>query len=262
MRFLLLLLIPLFLIVLSCRQEENNTSQIISEVEQKETELKDIGVPKFLQEEQKMLETNTNQMSLPPDTDEFFGTKTKKTNVDKNIIVEEKVMPREVVTEEVKQEFIPKPVNVKTQKLSRKPGNDSKKPRMDLKLFFSYFSKNRKFVDFNNPGKITSVVYVGNKNIWYVDYSVYVIPYKNVSNYKVFLVKKNLIGIGRKISVVDGRSQLTVYWRGKNLDNKLLPNGKYSIVVKAQFRNSNNKIVSSYTKILGGRNPVIVVLAN
>lgn len=49
-----------FFIFYGCKREDKNLESMITEVEEKETELKEVGVPKFLIEEQKYLETNTN----------------------------------------------------------------------------------------------------------------------------------------------------------------------------------------------------------
>ncbi|MCS7299090.1 MAG: hypothetical protein RMJ37_03885 [Spirochaetia bacterium] len=264
--FLVILLVPL-LALISCGREENNISNIISEVEQKETELKDVGTPQFLIEEQKGLETNTNQQTVVKDVDEFFETKTLKTtklNTTNTNIQEQKLEPSEedkafLVSEnryDIKKENTTDP-KATTQKPKTKQVKTNKR---GVKVFFSY-RNGKNYIDTRNPGKITTVVYVS-RNIWYIDYSVYAIPYDKLNNYKKYLSSRYLIGIGRNISVVDLRSQLTVYWRGRNINKKTLPNGKYSIVVKTSYKNKSKKVISTSTKILGGSKPLVVILAN
>lgn len=264
MRFLpLVLLIPL-LFLLSCRQEEDNVSNIISEVEQKETELKDLGVPQFLIEEQKGLETNTNQQTAVKDVNEFFETKVAELSTTNTNIQEQKLEPSKEDKTPIALENIYDTKKGSTTNLkvtAQKPETKQvKTTKRGIKVFFSY-RNGKNYVDTRNPGKITTVVYVS-RNIWYIDYNVYAIPYDKLSNYKKNLSSKYLIGIGRNISVVDSRSQFTVYWRGRNINKKTLPNGKYSIVVKTSYKNKSKKVISTSTKILGGSKPLVVILAN
>lgn len=286
MRFVSFFLFVCILFFYSCKQQEEDLSQVVSEVEKKQTELKETGVPSFIIEEQKTLETNTketntNQIS-PPDTDEFFETKMTQTmklsKVDETNVVEEKieslpsisnytktynekdmVLSQEMVSAKKKQVYKSK-VSGFSSKKTPSQLTAYKGSKKDVKVYFSY-RNGKKYIDVNNPGKITTVVYV-DENVWYVDYSVYAIPYKYLSNYRKYMVRRYLIGIGRNISVVDRRSQFTVYWSGINLDKKFLSNGKYMIVVKNQFKNRSKKIISSYTKMLGLKKPLIVILAN
>ncbi|MEN2998751.1 MAG: hypothetical protein ABDH28_06945 [Brevinematia bacterium] len=269
----------------SCKQKDEDISKIVSEVEKKQTELEEVGVPKFLLEEQKLLETNTNQDVLPQtNVDEFLGIKDKPLIAKSN---QQQPTPTHKVSQEIKYPEItnleeitekPKkvapatklekeqklPIEVEPAKLEEKVIPE-KKPKYkplhrEVKVYFSY-KNGKRYIDTNNPGKITAVVYVGEK-VWYVDYSVYAIPYKNRAKYRKYLSSKYLIGIGRNISVVDNRSQLTVYWRGSNIYRRFLPNGKYMIVVKTTFKDSRKRVISSFVKHLGKPNPIIVILAN
>lgn len=252
-----------FFIFYGCKREDKNLETMITEVEEKETELKEVGVPKFLVEEQKYLETNTNIIE-EKNTNELFDSETnflptkfvKKDTKKNDVIVEEKVKS-EVYYEKssLKKSYV-KPKSVSKPKVV---GVDKTSP-MGLKVYFSY-ANGKKYIDKRNPGKITSVVYVS-REVWYIDFEVYAIPYSYVSKYERKLKTEYLIGIGRNISVVDRRSQLTVYWTGLNLNKKYLPNGKYAIIVKTKHKNHKKNVVSTHTKVLGMSNPIVVILAN
>lgn len=265
MKLFLIVFLFTSLTLFSCGRDENEVSKIISEVERKETELKDVGVPQFLIEEQKALETNTNQQPDIKDVDEFFRTKTPKTTkVTNTNVLEQKLEPveedRTLLVSENRYD-ITKEIITEPKATTQKPKTKQVKTKgRGVKVFFSY-KNGKNYIDIRNPGKITTVVYVG-RNVWYIDYNVYAIPYSMVKNHKKYLSSKYLIGIGRNISVVDSRSQLTVYWSGRNINKRMLPNGKYSIVVKTNFKNRKKRAISSSTKILGGNKPLVVILAN
>ncbi|MFN4245268.1 MAG: hypothetical protein ACK4F9_03860 [Brevinematia bacterium] len=238
------------------------------EAEKKETELKEVGVPKFLVEEQNT-QTNTNIEELTP--------KTQITQPDTNIIFE-KIQKDTNITKEFEPLSTtfekPKELNIEEKKVKHKTShyikqekNDYKKTKnyksnflKDFKIYFSY-RNGKKFVDRSNPGKITTVVYVS-KDVWYIDYNFYAIPSKLISRHKSNLRKKYLIGIGRNISVVDNRSQLTVYWSGININKEKLVNGKYHILVTITLKNQTKRTIFRTSKILGKNNPLIVILAD
>lgn len=277
--FLVILLIFASAFIFSCKQKGEDVSKIISEIEEKEAELKEVGVPKFLREEQKALETNTNQDVVPISPDELWGTrggevpgKSSNTNVLVSQGVEHKLeypftpesLPPGVRTPAIrkeKPETLDKKIPVTEPKISRGEPRAYHYPSpREVKLYFSYENK-KTYVDTYNPGKITAVAYVGG-NVWYIDYRVYAIPYRKRSAYRSYMTGKYLIGFGKNISVVDGRSQFTVYWSGRNLGGRLMPNGKYIVVVKMVHKDRNKKRIASRTKILGRGSPVVVILAN
>ena len=262
--FILLLLFT-FVLPLSCAKKQDEISKVISEVEKKETELKEVGIPSFLleeqkTEEQKTTETNTNFL-ITEKPKEITSTISPPEKTDITVFEETQKEYKPIV-----ENYIPQKIQTKTPEPKKqiKPYKLEKTYRTnslkDFKIYFSH-KNGKNYIDKKNPGKITTVLYV-DKNIWYIDYNVYAIPSKFFPKYRPYLNEKYLIGIGRNISVVDSRSQLTVYWSGVNLNKKFLTNGKYHIVVNITLKNPKKKPLSKVEKVLGKNSPLEVILAN
>ncbi|MGC8964853.1 MAG: hypothetical protein ACP5KI_05780 [Brevinematia bacterium] len=279
---LLILFFILIFSIISCRSKNKEAESLMSEIGAKEEELSKVGVPSFLQEEQKNLDTSTNTnigTNLSELKEEVTTNGFELPYLKTNIIIadskKENDKFKEVpISEEFKtnnyinQDLSPsKKENTKNKIYSsslKKKVVASYKPKTtynnDVKVYFSY-RNGKNYIDRSSPGKITTVVYV-NENVWYVDYNVYAIPYSKIKYYKRYLKKDYLIGIGRNISVVDRRSQLTVFWSGINLSKNKMANGKYVILVHTLFKNSSKKVISSKIKILGKPNYLVVVVAH
>lgn len=281
--FIVLLLVSTVFIY-SCRKENKEVESLMSEINTKEEELNKVGIPSFLEEEQrKLFETNTN-LFIPKEvyTNEFqmitktdSVKKTKKSNLNEteeiplDTMQTKDIYNETLVSQKTNRITVVKPSEKYTKNQSKFFNKVSTKSLSKVsvtgkhvnkvKLYFSYRNGVR-YIDPSYPGKITTVVYV-NKNVWYVDYNVYAIPFSKVKNYKKYLTSSYLVGIGRNISVVDGRSQLTVYWSGINVGKSKMANGKYAIVVHVIFKNSSKKVISSKVKVLGEPNYLVVILA-
>jgi hypothetical protein len=269
------------------KQTDSKVEETISELAQKEEELKSIGVPSFITQEQaKMKEEETNapipELQL---TREMLAKGTKPQEVIPQEVKPQEALPREFETQGVKpqefktQEFKPqaeqlirpevKPLSesmpelVKPQVVEKKNVREVKKvsnypTKSYTKVYFSY-RNGYNYVSKDKPCKITTVLFAS-KNVWYADYNVYAVPLGKAKVYKKYLIEKYLVGIGRNISIVEGRSQLTVYWTGINIAKKPLPKGNYIIVSSVHLKNSKKQVIGKVIKVLGTGKPLVVVL--
>jgi hypothetical protein len=315
-----LIVLVLYLPLTGCKNKQNKqTEQTISELAQKEEELKNIGVPSFITQEQaKMEKEETNvptpelqiakkevkpqevkpqetmsQEVIPQEVTPQKEIKTetptfKKQTTHEEIISKEatpqEVKPQETMSQETmshiekspKSEVKPLsesiPKETKPQVVEKKEVKEkvkevkkiSKYPTKSYtKVYFSY-RNGYDYVSKDKPCKITTVLFP-NKDVWYADYNIYAVPLSKAKVYKKYLIEKYLIGmyligIGRNISIVDRRSQLTVYWTGINIAKKPLPKGKYIIVSSTHLKNMKKKVIGKIIKVLGTEKPLVVVL--
>ena len=264
------------------KQTDSKVEETISELAQKEEELKSIGVPSFITQEQaKMKEEETNapipELQL---TREMLAKGTKPQEVIPQEVKPQEAPPREFKTQGIKpQEVKPqaeqlirpevKPLSesmpelVKPQIVEKKNVREVKKvsnypTKSYTKVYFSY-RNGYNYVSKDKPCKITTVLFAS-KNVWYADYNVYAVPLSKAKVYKKYLIEKYLVGIGRNISIVEGRSQLTVYWTGINIAKKPLPKGNYIIVSSVHLKNSKKQVIGKVIKVLGTGKPLVVVL--
>jgi len=310
-----LIVLILYLPLTGCKNKQNKqTEQTISELAQKEEELKNIGVPSFITQEQaKMEKEETNvptpelqiakkevkpqetmsQEAMPqevipqevtPQKEIKTETPTFKKQTTHEEIISKEVKPQEAMPHEAmphvekspKSEVKPLsesiPKETKPQVVEKKEVKEkvkevkkiSKYPTKSYtKVYFSY-RNGYDYVSKDKPCKITTVLFP-TKDVWYADYNIYAVPLSKAKVYKKYLIEKYLIGmyligIGRNISIVDGRSQLTVYWTGINIAKKPLPKGKYIIVSSTHLKNMKKKFIGKIIKVLGTEKPLVVVL--
>jgi hypothetical protein len=276
-RIVLIISVVVFLFsfpLIGCRnnQTDSKVEETISELAQKEEELKSIGVPSFITQEQAKMEKEETNAPIPELqlTREMLAKETKPQEVKP-----QEALPREFKTQEVKphaeQLIRPevKPLSesmpelVKAQVVEKKNVREVKKvsnypTKSYTKVYFSY-RNGYNYVSKGKPCKITTVLFAS-KDVWYADYNVYAVPLGKAKVYKKYLIKKYLVGIGRNISIVEGRSQLTVYWTGINIAKKPLPKGNYIIVSSVHLKNSKKQFIGKVIKVLGTEKPLVVVL--
>jgi hypothetical protein len=274
------------------KQTDSKVEETISELAQKEEELKSIGVPSFITQEQAKMEKEETNAPIPElqVTREILakGTKPqefKTQEVRPQETLPQEALPQEFKTQEVKpQEVKPQEFKTRAEQLIRpevKPLSESMpelvKPQVVekknvrkvkkvsnyptksyTKVYFSY-RNGYNYVSKDKPCKITTVLFAS-RDVWYADYNVYAVPLGKAKVYKKYLIEKYLIGIGRNISIVEGRSQLTVYWTGINIAKKPLPKGNYIIVSSVHLKNSKKQVIGKVIKVLGTEKPLVVVL--
>jgi hypothetical protein len=306
-RIVLIISVVVFLFsfpLIGCRsnQTDSKVEETISELAQKEEELKSIGVPSFITQEQAKMEKEETNAPIPELqlTREMLAKETKPQEVKPQEALPreslpQEALPREVIPREFKtQEVIPQEVKpqefktrevkpqaeqlirpevkplsesmpelVKPQVVEKKNVREVKKvsnypTKSYTKVYFSY-RNGYNYVSKDKPCKITTVLFAS-KDVWYADYNVYAVPLGKAKVYKKYLIKKYLVGIGRNISIVEGRSQLTVYWTGINITKKPLPKGNYIIVSSVHLKNSKKQVIGKVIKVLGTEKPLVVVL--
>ena len=305
-----LIVLILYLPLTGCKNKQNKqTEQTISELAQKEEELKNIGVPSFITQEQAKMEKEETNVPTPelqiakkevkpqevkpqevkpqevtPQKEIKTETPTFKKQTTHEEIISKEAMPQEVKPQETmshiekspKSEVKPLsesiPKETKPQVVEKKEVKEkvkevkkiSKYPTKSYtKVYFSY-RNGYDYVSKGKPCKITTVLFP-TKDVWYADYNIYAVPLSKAKVYKKYLIEKYLIGmyligIGRNISIVDGRSQLTVYWTGINIAKKPLPKGEYIIVSSTHLKNMKKKVIGKIIKVLGTEKPLVVVL--
>jgi hypothetical protein len=269
------------------KQTDSKVEETISELAQKEEELKSIGVPSFITQEQAKMEKEETNAPIPElqVTREILAKGTKPQEVRPQEAVPQEALPREFKTQGVKpQEFKTQEVKPQAEQLIRpevKPLSESmpelvkpqvveKKNVREVKKVSNYLTKSYtkvyfsyrngyNYVSKDKPCKITTVLFAS-RDVWYADYNVYAVPLSKAKVYKEYLIEKYLIGIGRNISIVEGRSQLTVYWTGINIAKKTLPKGNYIIVSSVHLKNSKKQVIGKVIKVLGTEKPLVVVL--
>ena len=281
-RIVLIVSVVVFLFsfpLIGCRsnQTDSKVEETISELAQKEEELKSIGVPSFITQEQAKMEKEETNAPIPELqlTREMLAKETKPQEA-----LPREVRPQEFKTQEIKtQEFKPqaeqlirpevKPLSesmpelVKPQVVEKKNVREVKEvsnypTKSYTKVYFSY-RNGYNYVSKDKPCKITTVLFAS-KDVWYADYNVYAVPLGKAKVYKKYLIEKYLVGIGRNISIVEGRSQLTVYWTGINIAKKPLPKGNYIIVSSVHLKNNKKQVIGKVIKVLGTEKPLVVVL--
>jgi len=291
-RIVLIVSVVVFLFsfpLIGCRskQTDSKVEETISELAQKEEELKSIGVPSFITQEQAKMEKEETNAPIPELqlTREMLAKGTKPQEViPQEVIPQEalpqEIKPREFKTQEVKpQEFKTRaeqlirpevkplsesmPELVKPQVVEKKNVREVKKvsnypTKSYTKVYFSY-RNGYNYVSKDKPCKITTVLFAS-RDVWYADYNVYAVPLSKAKVYKKYLIEKYLVGIGRNISIVEGRSQLTVYWTGINIAKKPLPKGNYIIVSSVHLKNSKKQVIGKVIKVLGTEKPLVVAL--
>jgi hypothetical protein len=269
------------------KQADSKVEETISELAQKEEELKSIGVPSFITQEQAKMEKEETNAPIPELqlTREMLAKGTKPQEVKPQEVrpqeaLPQGVKPQEFKTQEVKpQEFKTRaeqlirpevkplsesmPELVKPQVVEKKNVREVKKvsnypTKSYTKVYFSY-RNGYNYVSKDKPCKITTVLFAS-RDVWYADYNVYAVPLGKAKVYKKYLIEKYLVGIGRNISIVEGRSQLTVYWTGINIAKKPLPKGNYIIVSSVHLKNSKKQVIGKVIKVLGTEKPLVVVL--
>jgi hypothetical protein len=250
--------------LIGCRSEQTDSKveETISKLAQKEEELKSIGVPSFITQEQAKMEKEETNAPIPELqlTREMLAKGTKPQEV-----IPQEVIPQaeQLIRSEVKPLSESMPELVKPQVVEKKNVREVKKvsnypTKSYTKVYFSY-RNGYNYVSKDKPCKITTVLFAS-RDVWYADYNVYAVPLGKAKVYKKYLIEKYLVGIGRNISIVEGRSQLTVYWTGINIAKKPLPKGNYIIVSSVHLKNSKKQVIGKVIKVLGTEKPLVVVL--
>ena len=276
-RIVLIVSVVVFLFsfpLIGCRsnQTDSKVEETISELAQKEEELKSIGVPSFITQEQAKMEKEETNAPIPELqlTREMLAKETKPQEVRPQEVIPQEALPREFKTQaeqlirpEVKPLSESMPELVKPQVVEKKNVREVKEvsnypTKSYTKVYFSY-RNGYNYVSKDKPCKITTVLFAS-KDVWYADYNVYAVPLGKAKVYKKYLIEKYLVGIGRNISIVEGRSQLTVYWTGINIAKKPLPKGNYIIVSSVHLKNSKKQVIGKVIKVLGTEKPLVVVL--
>jgi len=276
-RIVLIVSVVVFLFsfpLIGCRsnQTDSKVEETISELAQKEEELKSIGVPSFITQEQAKMEKEETNAPIPELqlTREMLAKGTKPQEVRPQEVIPQEALPREFKTQaeqlirpEVKPLSESMPELVKPQVVEKKNVREVKEvsnypTKSYTKVYFSY-RNGYNYVSKDKPCKITTVLFAS-KDVWYADYNVYAVPLGKAKVYKKYLIEKYLVGIGRNISIVEGRSQLTVYWTGINIAKKPLPKGNYIIVSSVHLKNSKKQVIGKVIKVLGTEKPLVVVL--
>jgi len=281
-RIVLIVSVVVFLFsfpLIGCRsnQTDSKVEETISELAQKEEELKSIGVPSFITQEQAKMEKEETNAPIPELqlTREMLAKETKPQEalpreVRPQEVIPQEALPREFKTQaeqlirlEVKPLSESMPELVKPEIVEKKNVREVKKvsnypTKSYTKVYFSY-RNGYNYVSKDKPCKITTVLFAS-KDVWYADYNVYAVPLGKAKVYKKYLIEKYLVGIGRNISIVEGRSQLTVYWTGINIAKKPLPKGNYIIVSSVHLKNSKKQVIGKVIKVLGTEKPLVVVL--
>jgi hypothetical protein len=286
-RIVLIVSVVVFLFsfpLIGCRsnQTDSKVEETISELAQKEEELKSIGIPSFITQEQAKMEKEERNAPIPELqlTREMLAKETKPQEALPREVIPQEVRPQEALPREVRpQEVKPqaeqlirpevKPLSesmpelVKPQVVEKKNVREVKEvsnypTKSYTKVYFSY-RNGYNYVSKDKPCKITTVLFAS-KDVWYADYNVYAVPLGKAKVYKKYLIEKYLVGIGRNISIVEGRSQLTVYWTGINIAKKPLPKGNYIIVSSVHLKNSKKQVIGKVIKVLGTEKPLVVVL--
>jgi hypothetical protein len=254
------------------KQTDSKVEETISELAQKEEELKSIGVPSFITQEQAKMEKEETNAPIPELqlTREMLAKGTKPQEVIPQEVKTQEVKPQEVkhqaeqlIRPEVKPLSESMPELVKPQVVEKKNVREVKKvsnypTKSYTRVYFSY-RNGYNYVSKDKPCKITTVLFAS-RDVWYADYNVYAVPVGKAKVYKKYLIEKYLVGIGRNISIVEGRSQLTVYWTGINIAKKPLPKGNYIIVSSVHLKNSKKQVIGKVIKVLGTEKPLVVVL--
>jgi len=276
-RIVLIVSVVVFLFsfpLIGCRsnQTDSKVEETISELAQKEEELKSIGVPSFITQEQAKMEKEETNAPIPELqlTREMLAKGTKPQEVRPQEVIPQEALPQEFKTRaeqlirpEVKPLSESMPELVKPQVVEKKNVREVKEvsnypTKSYTKVYFSY-RNGYNYVSKDKPCKITTVLFAS-KDVWYADYNVYAVPLGKAKVYKKYLIEKYLVGIGRNISIVEGRSQLTVYWTGINIAKKPLPKGNYIIVSSVHLKNSKKQVIGKVIKVLGTEKPLVVVL--
>jgi len=276
-RIVLIVSVVVFLFsfpLIGCRsnQTDSKVEETISELAQKEEELKSIGVPSFITQEQAKMEKEETNAPIPELqlTREMLAKETKPQEVRPQEVIPQEALPQEFKTRaeqlirpEVKPLSESMPELVKPQVVEKKNVREVKEvsnypTKSYTKVYFSY-RNGYNYVSKDKPCKITTVLFAS-KDVWYADYNVYAVPLGKAKVYKKYLIEKYLVGIGRNISIVEGRSQLTVYWTGINIAKKPLPKGNYIIVSSVHLKNSKKQVIGKVIKVLGTEKPLVVVL--
>ena len=276
-RIVLIVSVVVFLFsfpLIGCRsnQTDSKVEETISELAQKEEELKSIGVPSFITQEQAKMEKEETNAPIPELqlTREMLAKGTKPQEVIPQEVIPQEALPQEfkpqaeqLIRPEVKPLSESMPELVKPQVVEKKNVREVKKvsnypTKSYTKVYFSY-RNGYNYVSKDKPCKITTVLFAS-KDVWYADYNVYAVPLGKAKVYKKYLIEKYLVGIGRNISIVEGRSQLTVYWTGINIAKKPLPKGNYIIVSSVHLKNSKKQVIGKVIKVLGTEKPLVVVL--
>ena len=291
-RIVLIVSVVVFLFsfpLIGCRskQTDSKVEETISELAQKEEELKSIGVPSFITQEQAKMEKEETNAPIPELqlTREMLAKGTKPQEVIPQEVIPQEALPQEIKPREFKtQEVKPQEFKTRAEQLIRpevKPLSESmpelvkpqvveKKNVREVKKFSNYPTKSYtkvyfsyrngyNYVSKDKPCKITTVLFAS-RDVWYADYNVYAVPLSKAKVYKKYLIEKYLVGIGRNISIVEGRSQLTVYWTGINIAKKPLPKGNYIIVSSVHLKNSKKQVIGKVIKVLGTEKPLVVAL--
>jgi len=266
-RIVLIVSVVVFLFsfpLIGCRsnQTDSKVEETISELAQKEEELKSIGVPSFITQEQAKMEKEETNAPIPELqlTREMLAKETKPQEA---LPREFKTQAEQLIRPEVKPLSESMPELVKPQVVEKKNVREVKEvsnypTKSYTKVYFSY-RNGYNYVSKDKPCKITTVLFAS-KDVWYADYNVYAVPLGKAKVYKKYLIEKYLVGIGRNISIVEGRSQLTVYWTGINIAKKPLPKGNYIIVSSVHLKNSKKQVIGKVIKVLGTEKPLVVVL--
>ena len=276
-RIVLIVSVVVFLFsfpLIGCRsnQTDSKVEETISELAQKEEELKSIGVPSFITQEQAKMEKEETNAPIPELqlTREMLAKGTKPQEVRPQDFKTQEIKTQEFKTQaeqlirpEVKPLSESMPELVKPQVVEKKNVREVKEvsnypTKSYTKVYFSY-RNGYNYVSKDKPCKITTVLFAS-KDVWYADYNVYAVPLGKAKVYKKYLIEKYLVGIGRNISIVEGRSQLTVYWTGINIAKKPLPKGNYIIVSSVHLKNSKKQVIGKVIKVLGTEKPLVVVL--
>jgi hypothetical protein len=202
---------------------------------------------------QEVIPQEVKPQEAPPREFKTQGIKPQEVKPQAEQLIRPEVKPlSESMPELVKPQVVEKKNVREVKKVSNYPTKSYTKVYFSYRNGYNYVSKDK-------PCKITTVLFAS-KNVWYADYNVYAVPLSKAKVYKKYLIEKYLVGIGRNISIVEGRSQLTVYWTGINIAKKPLPKGNYIIVSSVHLKNSKKQVIGKVIKVLGTGKPLVVVL--
>jgi hypothetical protein len=84
----------------------------------------------------------------------------------------------------------------------------------------------------NKSVKLTFAIFASVKGARFVDFYVYAAK----KGKKPSIERQYLIARGKNIEVINGQSQLTRYWTGKNMDGNYLSRGKYNVYLVYKVR--------------------------
>jgi hypothetical protein len=244
-RILILIIAGLFLMIGSCRREDDASEEdirgdIITDLI-RESILQEAGEVGDLKVEDAITEI------IPEDEREVFLAKTEATN---DVIKEEKEdLP---VIEEIKPE--PK-IQDKPVEVTREPAPSRVSARADgisTKGVEGCYIKagNDRSGQSISPRryiKFTSVVFNEFQAGRRVEFQLYAVP----AGQRRRLITYYLIGLSRNIDVINGQAQYTRFWNGKNINGQFLPKGKYNIYLLYKIKDANGKVLATSGRYWG-----------